>query len=175
METQIEYGSHKDINDMELLYNDLHDALEKGINYPGWIKDIYPTREDAVAGIDNHSLFVARSDNGIIGSMILNHTPEKGYSGVKWQCEEDYNFILVVHTFVVHPAYSKLGIGMQLMNFAEDFGRRNNMKAIRLDVYEKNEPAIRLYERCNYQYIQKVDLGLACHGLDWFKLYEKLL
>lgn len=61
------------------------------------------------------------------------------------------------------------------MNFAESFGLQNNIKAIRLDVYEKNTPAIKLYEHCGYQYISTVDLGLGCYGLEWFKLYEKLL
>lgn len=76
---------------------------------------------------------------------------------------------------MVHPAFLKLGIGRELMNFAEVFGRQNNIKSIRLDVYEYNLPAIKLYESCGYTYIATVDLGLGEHGLDKFKLYEKLL
>lgn len=175
MEIQMEYGTYADLDAIEQLYNDLHAALQIGVNYPGWRKDIYPTREDAAAGIENQSLFVARYDNLIVGSIILNHTPEKGYSDVKWHCDDDYSQILVVHTLVVHPLFAKQGIGVQLMEFAGRFGCQNNMKAIRLDVYEKNMPAIALYERCGYYYIQSVDLGYGCYGLERFKLYEKLL
>ncbi len=49
------------------------------------------------------------------------------------------------------------------------------MQALRLDVYENNYPAINLYEKFNFKYIDTVDLGLEEYGLKWFKLYEKLL
>ena len=49
------------------------------------------------------------------------------------------------------------------------------MKAIRLDVYEQNTPAIRLYEKNGFQYITTVDLGLGDYGLHKFHLYEKIL
>jgi len=49
------------------------------------------------------------------------------------------------------------------------------MKSIRLDVYEKNIPAILLYEKCGFEYIDTVDLELGNYGLDWFKLYEKVI
>ena len=34
----------------------------------------------------------------------------------------------------------------------------------KLDVYEKNEPAIRLYQKCGFQYIDTVDLGYGKYG-----------
>lgn len=175
MEIKIEHGTDTDLDAIEQLYNDLHAILEAGVNYPGWIKGIYPTREDAAIGIAEHSLFVARRGNEIVGTIILNHKPEKGYESAKWQYNGNYSLVLMIHTLVVHPASVKLGIGAQLMGFAESFGKQSGMKAIRLDVYENNTPAIALYERCGYQYIQSVDLGYGCYGLNWFKLYEKLL
>lgn len=175
MEIKIEQGISEDLDAIEQLYDELNDALERGVNYPGWIKGVYPIREDAAAGIDSHHLYVARSGNKIVGSIILNHNSDAAYSNAKWQYDGDYSFVFVVHTLVVDPCFFKLGIGAQLMAFAENLGLQNNMKAIRLDVYEKNAPAIHLYERCGYRYISTVDLGLSCHGLDKFKLYEKLL
>ena len=67
------------------------------------------------------------------------------------------------------------GVGRQLVHFVVDYGRKNGMKAVRLDVYEKNEPAIRLYQKCGFQYIDTVDLGYGKYGLDRFALFQKLL
>lgn len=175
IELSIEQGNHADLDEIEQLYNDLHDALTAGINYPGWIKGIYPTREDALTGIEDSTLFVARSDHKITGSIILNHKYENGYDSVTWQYKGDYRSVFVIHTLVVHPNFTKSGIGRQLMYFAERFARQNNIKTIRLDVYENNTPAINLYENCGYQYASSVDLGYSKYGLDLFKLYEKLL
>lgn len=175
MSSLIEYGTCEDIDAIEQLYNDLNDALSTGINYPGWIKGVYPIRENARKGIECNNLFVLRYNNQIAGSIILNHEPEKGYDGVEWQFDGGYDDIYIVHTLVVHPAFFKMGIGRKLMDFTERFGVRNGIKSIRLDVYEKNIPAIRLYESCGYHYIETVDLGLGNYGLDSFRLYEKLL
>lgn len=56
----IEPGSLADIDELERLYDELNDHLSVTINYLGWIKGIYPVRENAAAGVDDNSLFVAR-------------------------------------------------------------------------------------------------------------------
>lgn len=47
----IESGSLTDIDELEKLYDELNDHLSATTNYPGWIKGIYPVRENAVAGV----------------------------------------------------------------------------------------------------------------------------
>lgn len=168
-------GVEADIDEIETLYNDLNDALESGINYPGWKKGAYPVRADAVKGINEGNLYIAKYKDKIVGSVILNHQPESAYDGVQWKTVNKYSEILVIHTLAVNSNYFRLEIGKRLMNFIYEFAKKINMKSIRLDVYEKNEPAIKLYEKCGYVYIDTVDLGLSNYGLDWFKLYEKVI
>lgn len=163
------------IDEIERLYNDLNIALESGINYAGWKLGIYPIRETAIKGIEEDNLYILKCNDEIAGSIILNNEPEKAYYNAKWQIDADYNEVLVVHTFVVHPKYSRLGIGKRLMDFAEDVARELKMKSIRLDTYDENMPASKLYEKCGYNFIGKVDLGYGEYGLDWFKLYEKIM
>ncbi|MBS5933326.1 MAG: GNAT family N-acetyltransferase [Clostridiales bacterium] len=171
----IELGNEKDIDELEKLYDDLNDYLAAGINYPGWLKGVYPIREDAVKGIEEGYLYVARYNDEIVGSIILNHEPEDAYNQANWEIEADYSDIVVIHTFAVHPKFMKNGIGQKLMEFATSHSKEIKAKAIRLDVFEKNVPAIKLYEKHGYRYIDTVDLGYGEYGLDWFKLYEKVL
>ncbi len=169
----IEQASERDIDELEQLYNDTNDYLASTTNYPGWRKGIYPIREDAVKGVQNKTLYLARVDGRIIGSVILSHEQEAAYHEVKWKIEVAEPKILVVYTFVVHPDYSHKGVGKMLLEFACDLGKSKQVETIRLDVYENNLPAIRLYEKCGFEYIDTVDLGYGKYGLDWFKLYEK--
>ncbi len=171
----IEQGSCSDLDKIEALYNELNDALAEGINYPGWRKGVYPVRDDAKKGLEEGGLFIAKQDGIIVGSIILNHDQEEGYDTVAWLSEAKEREVFVIHTLVVHPNYKGQEIGKNLMLFAEDYARQCKMKSIRLDVYEKNIPAIKLYEKCGYQYLQTIDLGLGCYGLDWFKIFEKVL
>lgn len=90
----IESGSLTDIDELEKLYDELNDHLSATTNYPGWIKGIYPVRENAVAGVNNQSLFVARCGGRIAGSVILDHQPEEAYENIRWKVEADYSRIL---------------------------------------------------------------------------------
>lgn len=175
MEIKIRLGTEKDIDSLAQLYDKLNDYLAATTNYPGWIKGVYPVRKDAADGINEGCLFVATENEEIIGSMILRKEPEPAYLTVTWQTELDYKNVLVIYTFAVHPQKHQHGIGKRMLEFAAQYAKDTDIKALRLDVYENNIPAIRLYEKCGYKYIDTVSLGLEDYGLDWFRLYEKLL
>lgn len=173
MDLCIRLGRRADIDALERLYDAVNEHLASTINYPGWRKGIYPVRDTAVQGIQEGCLYVAVVSEKVVGSIILRHEPEPAYREVKWRAELPDEAVLVIYTLAVHPEYLSRGIGHALLDFAADFGLRTHIKSLRLDVYEKNLPAIRLYEKCGFQYITTVDLGLGVHGLNWFKLYEK--
>ena len=175
MDIIIEQGTKFDIDELAQLYDDLNDYLESGINYQGWKNGVYPIREDAINGVANENLYAAKYSGKIVGSVILCHKPEPAYYKARWGTDADYSDIFVVYTFAVHPAYLKAGIGTNIMNFVTQHSIDEHAKSIRLDVYENNTPAIRLYEKCGFRYVDTVDLGLGDYGLDRFKLYEKLL
>nr|WP_295685673.1 GNAT family N-acetyltransferase [uncultured Lachnoclostridium sp.] len=174
MDLNIVQGYTSDLDEIERLYNEVNDSLES-INYAGWKKGAYPTRADAKKGIEEQNLFIVKQGGKIIGSIILNHKQEEGYNTIAWLSDAKESEVFVIHTLAVHPAYKRNGIGKHLLLFAENYARQCNMKSIRLDVYENNIPAIKLYENCGYQYLQTIDIGLSCYGLDWFKIYEKVL
>lgn len=171
----IEKGTIKDADELDELYDDLNDYLSTHINYPGWIKNVYPVRQTATDGIESDSLFVFRVGSRIAGSIILNHRPEEAYHKVKWMIQDDYENILVIHTLVVHPLFLQKGIGEKLLSFTKEYGITKGIKSIRLDVSVDNLPAISLYEKMGYQYIATVDLGLEYEHLRWFRLYELVL
>lgn len=171
----IRKGTVGDIDEIAELYDCLNDYLESHTNYPGWRKGIYPAREDAVQGVEEDRLFVAVEEGKIVGTVILRNKPEEGYAQADWHVDLDYDEILVMYTFAVHPDFLHEGIGTKIMDFVVNYAVCGNMKAIRLDVYETNTPAIRLYEKSGFRYIDTVDLGYAEYGLSRFKLYQRLL
>ncbi len=142
MEVKIRLGTEKDIDLLGQLYDSLNDYLASTTNYPGWKKGVYPIRQDAVDGIKEQCLFVATVNNEIIGSMILRHKSEAAYSLATWQEILDDSDVLVIYTFVVDPKHLKHGIGRKMLQFASHYATDTKTKSLRLDVYEKNIPAI---------------------------------
>ena len=103
----------------------------------------------------------------------MNHSHEDAYDEATWLVEEpDDSKIMVIHTLTVHPLYFKNGVARALMDFSLQYSRAQGMKSVRLDVHEKNAPAIALYKKCNFSYITTVDLGLEEYGLKLFMLFE---
>jgi len=89
----IRIGTMEDIDELEKLYDDLHDYLRSGYNYPGWIKGVYPVKETAETAIADGNRFILKIGNKIAGSIILNHKPEEAYNQANWSIEIDYSEI----------------------------------------------------------------------------------
>ena len=172
---KIRKGTPDDIDSLESLYHDLTGYLSQHINYPGWVRDVYPVRQNAEDGIRENALFVVEKDDKIIGTFMLKQYPEPEYDSVNWKTPLTYNEIYVVYTLAVHPDYLGAHVGDYIMEAIVNHAKKANMKAVRLDVYEKNTPAIKLYEKHGFAYIGTVDLGYAEYGLPSFRLYQLLL
>ncbi|HKM34310.1 MAG TPA: GNAT family N-acetyltransferase [Lachnospiraceae bacterium] len=171
----IRKGVSSDIDEIEGLYNQLIDYLLMNVNYPGWKKDIYPIRQDAEDGVNENALYVVVDDDQIVGTFILRQRPEPAYDTVNWNNSLSYKTIYVIYTLAVHPESLGKNIGDMMMDFIIDEARRKEMKAVRLDVYEGNTPAIHLYEKHRFQYIDTIDLGYSQYGLNWFRLYQYVI
>lgn len=168
----VEVATIDDIDEIENLYDDLNDYLETGVNYSGWKKGIYPVRETAIEGIKSNTLFIIRKNGSIAGCVVLNHEQDATYLEATWDIDAPCDKVMVVHTLSINPKYMKQGISKKLMKFVKEYSKNLGMKAIRLDVSVQNSPAIALYEKLGYTYIETIDLGLKNLDRVWFKLYE---
>lgn len=173
MNITIEKAHLEDIDELEMLYNDVCDYLETKEYNPGWRKGCFPTREDAAYFLEDDALYTAGIDGKIIASIALSHSPNGESNEETRYMEAEYSDILFIHIVAVHPDYLRKGIASEMLSFAEQTAERENVKFLRLYVYETNDVAIRTYEKNGYARVDKVDIGLGEYGLKWFYLYEK--
>lgn len=171
----VRIATKNDIDAIEQLYDALNDYLESHENYPRWKKGVYPIREDAEEALFQGNLYVAIIDGQVAGTVVYSDEQEDAYRAVEWQIEYDVP-VITICKLAVHPYYFKYGVGKALLDYAVCVGEQRNAKTIRLDVYEENVPAIRLYEKSGFTYMGLVDLGLEeIYGLKWYKVFEKVL
>lgn len=164
-----------DIDAIGHLYDDLNDYLALHENYPRWKKGVYPIQEDAEEAFKEGNLYVAVICEKIVGTVVCSDKQEEAYKKAAWQIPYDVP-VVVIEKLAVLPECFGCGVGKTLLDHATVVGNQKGAKAIRLDVYEENLPAIRLYEKCGFQYIGLVDLGLEeIYGLKWYKVFEKIL
>jgi len=175
MNITIRAAAANDIDAIEYLYDHLNDYLATHENYPRWKKGVYPIREDAEEAFQKGNLYVAVIDENVVGTVVYSNQQEDAYQTAKWQVPFDVP-VIVIGKLAVLPEYFGSGVGKALLEYAAVVGKQRSAKAIRLDAYEENLPAVRLYEKCGFRYIGLVDLGLEeIYGLKWYKVFEKLL
>lgn len=111
----------------------------------------------------------------VVYAFIDGQEQKDAYQTVKWQIPMEAP-VLVIHILAVHPDYFGYGVGAALLQYAEDLASRQNRRAVRLDTYQDNLPAARLFEKCGFHFCGMVDLGLEeVYGLKWYRAYEKVL
>ena len=170
---EITLATADDIDEIEVFYNEINDHLAATTNYTNWARGFYPARADAELGVAAKCLFILRIDGALAASVILNHEANTVYDAAPWGIQAQNHETIFVHTLTVHPNFHKQGLASKLLHFAQDHARELGVKTIRFDVATKNIPAIALYEKLGFQYVDTVDLLLP--HWKWFRLYEMVM
>jgi ribosomal-protein-alanine N-acetyltransferase len=61
-----------------------------------------------------------------------------------------------IETIDVDPTYTKLGIGLKLLTFAEEDMRKRGKRWSQLEVSESNRVAFKLYSKAGYAFKERV-------------------
>ncbi len=151
MSIQFRLAASADLPRVEAVFAHIFDRQEKGIDYNRWERGIYPTGEDARKALAQGTLYVGEED-GILGaSAILNQIQIPEYGQVPWEIPAQAQEVFVIHTLCVDPAWSGRGVGAAFVSFAEEIGREKGCTVLRLDSFENNVPAQRLYLSQGYR------------------------
>ena len=145
-----------DLDAVEGIYNELHDAEERGDITIGWKRGIYPARSTAEDAIERNDLFVLEDDGEVRGAGIINHIQVDVYHGVPWDHEAEDDKICVLHTLVISPKAGRKGLGRQFVNFYEEYARGPGCHELRLDTNERNMIARAMYQKLGYKEIAVV-------------------
>ena len=135
-EVVIRKALREDIERIEEIYEEFLDYEAEHGTVTNWIKGVYPTEKNALAGLENDTLFVGELDGKVIGSYILNHIQPDEYSKIGWKFSIDRPEDVIVI-------------------FALEYGRKIGCKVMRLDTYEFNEPAAKMYDKMGFRYAGK--------------------
>ena len=114
----------------------------------------YPNRNAFINDIKNNELLVFTKGALLVGCIALCTKMDDVYKDVKWLTKDVKS--LYVHRLAVDPQFQKKGIGKKLMDYAEDFAKKNNFISVRLDTFSKNKNNMRFYERRGYKRLEKV-------------------
>ena len=173
----LELATPHTLHEVLAIYDAVLTALESDPNSlsgPGWKRGVYPTEQEARAGLEEGSLYLLR--DGATGraaaTVILNGDQPPAYASAAWAVDAPPERVMVVHTFMTHPGFQRHGYGRRTLAAAHAVARAQGCLCVRLDTYAGNQPARALYEGLGYHSAGLIDLGYGQYGLDWYQTYE---
>lgn len=157
VDIKIRLAREEDIERVSEIYEAYLDYEEENGTTTNWIRGVYPTKKNAIRGVENESLFVGELDGKIIGSYVLNKVQPQEYEKIPWKWEAREEEVIVIHTLCLDVSLQKKGLGKAFVDFALEYGRKLGCKVMRLDTWEENFPAANLYKKLNFRYAGKTE------------------
>lgn len=130
--------------------------------------NVYPTKEDFLSDIKKQQLFVGLLNEDISVLFVINKECDLAYESGKWKHPDcEYR---IIHRLCVNPKYQNRNIAKDTLLYIEQELKKQDVRAIRLDVFSKNPYALSLYLNNGY-----IKVGYAERRKGKFFLMEKYL
>ena len=137
-----------------------------------WQKNIHPSHTLLKESVDNGELFLYEENGEILGACVMNKKFNESYALIDWGIDAQTCEIGVIHVLGVHPGCFRKGIGEKLLEGLKEYALKNKIKAIRLDVFKINLPAVNLYEKFGFLRMGEIEMFVPNIGNEEFYLYE---
>ena len=157
-----------DIESITSIYEEVHEEIESGKIWIGWIKGVYPTRDTVVAAIERDALFVMEDEEKIVGVGIINQQQVDVYREIKWKYPAPDQEVMVLHTLAISPKVSRKGYGSKFVKFYENYAKENGCNFLRMDTNERNTNARALYKKLGYDEVEMIPCTF--NGIEGFHL-----
>ena len=164
-----------DLPAISAIYEAILDREEQGPVYTNWQRGKYPTVDTARGALDAGTLYVGEDGGVLWGVVNLNGEQLPEYDAIPWSIPAEREQVGVIHTLCIHPAQSGKGLARQMVAFCEEESRRLGKTVIRLDTWEGNLPANRLYPSLGYRYAGTAEFFFMGFIQETLNCYEKLL
>lgn len=144
-------------------------------SYTNWQRGKYPTIRHARLALEAGTLWAAEEQGEIYGTFILNGEQLPEYDNIPWQFAASREQVAVIHTLVVSPRWTGRGKAREMVAFCEAESRRRGKRVMRLDTYEGNLPANRMYPRLGYRLAGGTEFFFQGFIHEILNCYEKVL
>ena len=171
----IRLAVQRDLPAIAAIYDAILDQEKRGPVYTNWQRGKYPTPDTAQQALEAGGLYVGEEDGFLWGVVTLNSVQLPEYAAIRWTLPADGAQVGVIHTLCIHPSAAGKGRAREMVAFCEEESRRLGRTVMRLDTWEGNLPANRLYPSLGYRYAGKAEFFFQGFIHENLNCYEKAL
>ena len=164
-----------DLDGITAIYDAILDREEAGPAYTNWQRGKYPTVDTARQALEAGTLYVGEEDGFLWGVVNLNGIQLPEYDAIPWTTPAERNQVAVIHTLCIHPVRAGRGLARRMVAFCEEEARRQGRTVMRLDTWEHNLPANRMYPSLGYRFAGATEFFFQGFIHEILNCYEKSL
>ena len=164
-----------DLDGITAIYDAIPGREEAGPVYTNWQRGKYPTVDTARQALEAGTLYVGEEDVFLWGVVNLNGIQLPEYDAILWTFPAERNQVAVIHTICIHPVRAGRGLARRMVAFCEEETRRQGKAVMRLDTWEGNLPANRMYPVLGYRYAGAAEFFFQGFIREILNCYEKKL
>ena len=138
---KIRKATENDLDQIEEIYNRIHEYEESGKQTIGWITGVYPVRKTATDSLDRGDLFVMEDEGKTVATAIINQIQVPDYKYASWKYDAEDSEVMVLHTLIVDPSCNRKGYGKAFVRFYEEYALANGCHELRMDTNARNKTA----------------------------------
>nr|WP_299345746.1 GNAT family N-acetyltransferase [Allomuricauda sp.] len=131
----------------------------------------YPSKEAFIHDAERNELYVKTLEGKPIGAIVISTHMDEEYIPIHWLTSNGNS--TYIHRVCVHPDYQGKGFAQEMMDFAEDFTKKNGFNSVRLDTFSQNKRNQQFYEQRGYQKLG--DIFFPKQSTHPFHCYELVL
>lgn len=161
-------AKEKDVEPITSIYDEVHEEIESGKIWIGWIKGIYPTKDTVIAAINRDDLFVMEEEEKIVGVGIINQQQVDVYRETNWKYPAPDHEVMVLHTLAISPKIARKGYGTKFVELYEAYAKEQGCDYLRMDTNERNINARALYKKLGYDEVEMIPCTF--NGIEGFHL-----
>ncbi|SFJ75030.1 GNAT family N-acetyltransferase [Thermoflavimicrobium dichotomicum] len=163
---EVVQANKEDLDSILDLYHTVVEVLQKNGN-DQWDTD-YLNDELIQEDLKKGHLFGIKKGDRFVAVLVLTEEKKPEYNQVAWKITDENP--LYIHRLAVHPDFQGRGLSKKLLNFAEEYARKNGYGSLRLDAYSRNPVALNLYQGFGFE--ERGEIRLPSRDLP-FVCFEK--
>ena len=164
-----------DLHGITAIYDAILDREEAGPVYTNWQRGKYPTADTARQALEAGTLYMGEDSGFLWGVVNLNGIQLPEYDALPWSIPADREQVGVIHTLCIQPAFGGRGLARRMVAFCEAEARRQGKTVMRLETWEGNLPANRMYPALGYRYAGAAEFFFQGFLRETLNCYEKAL
>ena len=92
-------------------------------------------------------MYVLEDDGKIVACGRINQMQDKCYQEGAWRYPAEPHQVMVLHTLVVDPTFSRMQYGTNFLHFYETFAKEHHCPYLRIDTNARNTRARSFYQK----------------------------